>query len=216
MAVAERRLRRREATMAEIVDAAWAQAARVGVGQISLRRLAEDVGMKAPSLYEYFPSKLALYDALFASAAAEYRATTRRLLSESAPERALFEIGSAFLHFAVESPAKYQLVFQRPVPDFVPSPEAFAISQEIEKDFVQAVAQLVEAGEVDKRILERRSLDLMLALSSGLAAQQIANEPGVPVEEGRYTQLYPLAEEMLRTFFAPRTKAGDKRRKSSS
>jgi AcrR family transcriptional regulator len=201
--------------MAEIVAAAWDQAARVGVGQISLRRLAEDVGMKAPSLYEYFPSKLALYDALFASAATEYRATTRRLLAESSPERALFDIGKAFLRFAVESPAKYQLVFQRPVPEFVPSDESFAISQAIEQDFVQAVAHLVEAGEVDKRILDRASLDLMLALSSGLAAQQIANEPGVPVEEGRYTRLFPLAEDMLRTFFAPRTKNRDTRREPS-
>lgn len=201
--------------MAEIVAAAWDQAAQVGVGQISLRRLAEDVGMKAPSLYEYFPSKLALYDALFASAASEYRETTRRLLAESSPERALFDIGAAFLRFAVESPAKYQLVFQRPVPDFVPSDESFAISQAIEQDYVQAVAYLVEAGEVDKRILDRPSLDLMLALSSGLAAQQIANEPGVPVEEGRYTQLFPLAEDMLRTFFAPRTKTRHRRREPS-
>ena len=213
MAVAERRLRRRQATIADIVDAAWAQAAEVGVGQISLRRLAEDVGMRAPSLYEYFPSKLALYDALFASAAGEYRERTRRVLAQSAPTEALRDLGELLLRFALEAPAKYQLVFQRPVPDFVPSAESFAIAQDIEQDFIAAVRMLVDAGDVDGRILEQSALDLMTAIGSGLAAQQIANEPQVSFEEGRWTRLLPMVDDMIRTFFAPQPARTSKRRK---
>lgn len=200
--------------MADIVAAAWKQAGQVGVGQISLRRLADDVGMRAPSLYEYFPSKLALYDALFASAAAEYRGMVRGVLDASPPEQALRRIGELFLRFALESPAKYQLVFQRPVPAFVPSAASFSISQEIEQDFVRAVAAMVEAGEVDKRILEQSSLDLMTALSSGLAAQQIANEPEATFERGRWTRLMPLVDDLIRTFFAP-SKATSRKRRTS-
>ena len=213
MAVVERRLRRRQETISEIVDAAWTQAADVGVGQISLRRLADDVGMRAPSLYEYFPSKLALYDALFAAAAREYREQTKRVLDESEPTRALYEMGELLLRFALEAPAKYQLVFQRPVPDFVPSVESFAISQEIEQDFIAAVRMLVEAGEVDARILEQGSLDLMTAIGSGLAAQQIANEPEASFEDGRWTRLLPMVDDMIRTFFAPRSAGSSKRRR---
>ncbi|MDQ4096145.1 MAG: TetR/AcrR family transcriptional regulator [Actinomycetota bacterium] len=213
MAVAERRLRRRQETISEIVDAAWTQAADVGVGQISLRRLADDVGMRAPSLYEYFPSKLALYDALFAAAATEYREQTKRVLDASEPTRALYELGELLLRFALEAPAKYQLVFQRPVPDFVPSVESFAISQEIEQDFIAAVRMLVEAGEVDARILEQASLDLMTAIGSGLAAQQIANEPEASFSDGRWTRLLPMVDDMIRTFFAPRSAGSSKRRR---
>lgn len=211
MAVEERRLRRRQATMSEIVDAAWDQAADAGVARISLRRLADDIGMRAPSLYEYFPSKLALYDALFAAAAAEYLDRTKRVLAASAPTDALFNLGELLLRFALESPAKYQLVFQRPVPAFVPSAESYAISQEIEQELVTAARLLVDAGEVHERILEREALDLMTALGSGLAAQQIANEPEASFEEGRWTRLLPMVDEMIRVFFAP-LPAADKRR----
>ena len=57
---------RRETTRRAIVAAAWEHAERAGVAGISLRELAADVGMRAPSLYTYFPSKDAIYDAMFA------------------------------------------------------------------------------------------------------------------------------------------------------
>ena len=45
---------------------AWKLAAVDGIGGVSLHALAREVGMRQPSLYEYFDSKLALYDAMFA------------------------------------------------------------------------------------------------------------------------------------------------------
>ncbi len=55
----DRRTRRREATRQEIVDAAWTLAREQGLAGLSLRELARQVGMRAPSLYSYFPSKAA-------------------------------------------------------------------------------------------------------------------------------------------------------------
>lgn len=60
------RRRRREAKIDEIVDAAWSLAQRDGLSAISLRDLAAAVGLRQPSLYVHFSSKLALYDAMFA------------------------------------------------------------------------------------------------------------------------------------------------------
>ena len=60
------RSRRHEATRREILDAAWAQAEELGIAAISLREVAAAVGMRAPSLYTYFASKDAIYDAMFA------------------------------------------------------------------------------------------------------------------------------------------------------
>src|SRR5947208_7948997 len=57
---------RRAAKVATIIDAAWKLAREEGIASVSLHALAREVGMRQPSLYEYFDSKLALYDAMFA------------------------------------------------------------------------------------------------------------------------------------------------------
>src|SRR5258708_873667 len=61
----DRRAERREATKAEILDAAWALVRAEGLAALTLRDLAKSVGMQPPSLYSYFDSKHAIYDAMF-------------------------------------------------------------------------------------------------------------------------------------------------------
>src|SRR5205814_846853 len=63
--IRDRRAERREATKAEILDAAWELVRAEGLAALSLRDLAAKVGMQAPSLYSYFDSKHAIYDAMF-------------------------------------------------------------------------------------------------------------------------------------------------------
>ncbi len=70
---------RREATRREILDAAWAMARESGLTQITLRDVADRVGMQAPSLYGHFASKMAIYDAMFGEAWGEYEATFAQL-----------------------------------------------------------------------------------------------------------------------------------------
>ncbi|HWC12678.1 MAG TPA: helix-turn-helix domain-containing protein [Acidimicrobiales bacterium] len=57
---------RREARRASIIATAWELARSHGIGGLSLHALARAVGIRQPSLYEYFESKLALFDAMFA------------------------------------------------------------------------------------------------------------------------------------------------------
>src|SRR6266702_6317575 len=65
-AAPDRRQARREVKLANILAEAWALARRDGLATISLRELGEAVGLRQPSLYVYFASKLDLYDAMFA------------------------------------------------------------------------------------------------------------------------------------------------------
>ena len=60
-----RRERNREEMRRAILDAARAVMREQGVAALSLREVARRVKLQAPSLYAYFPSKMALYDALF-------------------------------------------------------------------------------------------------------------------------------------------------------
>ena len=66
---------RRDATRARIRDAAWDLARRDGLAAITLREVARRVGMRAPSLYTYFGSKNAMYDAMYADGARQLAET---------------------------------------------------------------------------------------------------------------------------------------------
>src|SRR5579875_3202316 len=66
-AMPDRRQVRREAKRAVIIEEAWRLAHSDGLAAISLRDLADAVGLRQPSLYVYFASKLDLYDAMFAN-----------------------------------------------------------------------------------------------------------------------------------------------------
>src|SRR5437868_14090246 len=62
----DRRAERREATRREILDIAWTIARRDGIAAVTLREVADLMGMRPPSLYSHFESKNAIYDAMFA------------------------------------------------------------------------------------------------------------------------------------------------------
>ena len=71
--------------------AAWDAAREHGLGAITLRDVAERVGMRAPSLYWHFPSKMALYDAMFGQAWRSYLEVQTDLETRlpASPRRAL-------------------------------------------------------------------------------------------------------------------------------
>src|SRR3954466_11561113 len=60
----DRRQRRRLETIEEVLDHAVEIIAEEGVAGLSLGEIARRMGIRPPSLYVYFPSKHALYDAL--------------------------------------------------------------------------------------------------------------------------------------------------------
>jgi len=57
---ADKVTQRREAKVGSIVVSAWTLAREHGIAGVSLHALAREVGMRQPSLYEYFESKHAL------------------------------------------------------------------------------------------------------------------------------------------------------------
>ncbi len=62
----DRRAERYAATRREIIDAAWDLVHQGGLASLAMRDLGSRVGMRAQSLYAYFPSKFAIFDAMFA------------------------------------------------------------------------------------------------------------------------------------------------------
>jgi AcrR family transcriptional regulator len=180
----DRRAERREATKAEILDAAWEVVRAEGLAALSLRDVARRVGMQAPSLYSYFDSKHAIYDAMFAQGVRAY--VDRGLPPVTGDVLQDLRAGMhAFVGFCTEDPARYQLLFQRTIPGFEPSPASFAIA-------IQGL-ELTRARLVEMGLPEPEVLDLMTALGTGLADQQISNDPG----GDRWIRLVDEAMEMF-------------------
>src|ERR1035441_2823692 len=126
-----RRGARHEATKQEILDAAWAMVRAGGLNALSLRALAHDLNMEPQSLYTYFSSKHAVYDHLFAAGNRELLERFARLEPSDDPRPVLRQIAHLFGSFAVDEPARYELLFMRTVPAFEPSPGSYALAVEV-------------------------------------------------------------------------------------
>jgi AcrR family transcriptional regulator len=171
----DRRSQRHAATKRDVVDAAWRLARERGLIGWALRDVADAVGMRAPSLYVYFDSKHALYDAMFAEGNAELLRRIEALVIDVEARRPatadVLKAGARlFLDFCVEDAARYQLLFLRTVPGFEPSDASYALARAV----LDSVATVLAAAGCRAQ----EHVDLWTALVSGLVAQQLSNDPG--------------------------------------
>jgi AcrR family transcriptional regulator len=164
--------KRRESARQEILTAAWEAAHEHGLGALTLRDVAARVGMRAPSLYWHFDSKMALYDAMFGQAWSSYLEVQKELVARPSapPRRVLKTIARTFFEFCVRDPVRHELMNLRSIPRFTPSPEAYAPAVEV---LEQLRCLLMRLG-----ISDETGADLFTALLAGLIDQQLANEPG--------------------------------------
>jgi len=215
----DRRQRRRQETIEEVLDIAAEIMAEQGVAGLSIGEVARRMGIRPPSLYVYFPSKNALYDALFARGARmvmdHVRADEEAHGDVARPlDEVLLNAAQTFVRWSVEHPAYTQLLFWRPVPGFTPSEEAYAPAVEL-VEFSQA-----RFAEMQHRGLLRADVDLddvqrdWTVLISGVISQQMSNAPDEPVGSGRFTAALPgLVEMFVRHYGAkPSVRATSKRR----
>lgn len=177
------RANRRESARQEILEQAWSLARAEGLLGFSLRDLAKRLGMATPSLYSYFDSKHALYDAMFADGCRAFLALDRSPSPDLRTE--LLTSAQRYAAFSQADPVRYQLLFQRTIPGFEPSSETYALAQEAyERDF----GPLRRFG-----LTRQQDLDLITGLVTGLVAQQLANDP----TGDRWVRLIPDTVELL-------------------
>lgn len=156
--------------MASIVDTAWELARAHGIGGVTLHALAREVGIRQPSLYAYFDSKNALFDAMFADGNRQLLERLEALRLPRGPRAAVKAFMRAVAEFALEDTARCLLLFQRPVPGFEPSREAYAYAQ---KALDRAVDVLRAAG-----VESQGDVDCFIAMVAGLMDAQMSNDPG--------------------------------------
>ena len=196
----DRRLLRRQQTTTEALDAAVAIMEEAGVGGLSMSEIARRLGMRQPSLYKYFPSLHAVYDALFARGLERSAAAIQAAIEEG--PRGVVTIrasGRALVRWAVENPALAQLLYWRPVPGFAPTAATFAASVRQMDQLRAAFAAAVQAGVLHPSAASAEAPRLFTIVLSGLISQQMANEPAAGYDTGIFTSLTDAALDM---FFA--------------
>jgi AcrR family transcriptional regulator len=191
-----RRQQNRERTIQDILNTAREIMRENGAASLTMNELARRLAIKPPSLYNYFSGLMDIYDALFRLGFTLWG----KRLTESLGEAQSWqdEVGllmKTYMSFALENPALYQLCFERPVPGFVPSEESLQISFGILHKSYERVSGLIENMDTD--LQPEQVTDLVIAISHGLTAQHMANEPHLPIGQGRYGALIPAALSVL-------------------
>jgi AcrR family transcriptional regulator len=193
-----RREQVREETIEKILSIAREEMQAEGVAALSLGTIARRLGMRPPSLYTYFDSKHAIYDALFRRGFLEFgRRMDERPYQDGTLRENLESLMTTYMRFAQENQDLYQLMFQRPVPGFVPSEESMAVSLGQLNASKEQFAYLLEGEDNTLTIPFEEARDLVIAFEHGLTEMHLANNPDLPVGEGRFGQLIPQAVQIL-------------------
>jgi AcrR family transcriptional regulator len=200
----DRRARRRQETIDEILELAIDIMADEGAAGLTIAELARRLGVRPASIYKYFPSRMSIYDELFRRAAIDARDATRAIIDAAEPGMsAVAAISDTAARWVVAHPMLAQLLIWRPVPQFHPSAEAFAPSQEVFDLMRQALAGAVHTGELGPEAATAEGADMLACLVAGVLTNYMANEPDKPWNQGRFTPLLPRLVDLLRHAFPP-------------
>ena len=161
---------RRQSARATVLAAAWEMVRANGLAALSLRDLARQAGITTPTVYAYFDSKNAIFDAMFGEAAQSFAESKTELVDKGDRYENLMADAQNFIEFCVSDVARYQLLFQHSVPGFSPSPQSYAPA-------VRAL-ELTREHLAGYGVRDPRHVDVWTALLTGLVDQQISNDPG--------------------------------------
>jgi AcrR family transcriptional regulator len=146
-----RRDRVRAATVTEIKDTARRILVADGPDGLSLRAIAREMGMTAPALYRYFPSREDLVIALIAELYGELTGTMEAARDAVDPADApaqLAETSRAFRAWALANPREFALLFGSPIPGIDAQQDdspASAASERFGEVFGALVARIYQA-----------------------------------------------------------------------
>lgn len=175
-----------------------------GVGGLSMSEIARRLGIRQPSLYKYFPSLHAVYDALFARGLARSDAAVLAAAGSRPPGVARIRAGGrAWVRWALDNQALAQLLVWRPVPGFAPTVATFAASIDQMRRLRDELSAAATSGELAPDADSDEALRLYTVVLSGLISQQLANEPGATFEDGSFSALTDPAFDLFFARYTP-------------
>lgn len=204
LSAAERRARNRNEMRAGILDVAREIMREQGIAALNLNEIARRVGITPPALYTYFPGKMALYDALYRMGIRLFREAEEELWRTTQPDwdriRAWFELR---LTLAEQQTDLYHLVFDDPVPGFMPTAESMEEVRKIAHAAVHGITEVIEAGAMDPGLPRERVTDLLFTMRRGIVAEQIGKGRRIQPPD-RFARLIPDVLAVLQTAWQPK------------
>ncbi len=135
--IAERKLRDRQARRAQIISAARRIAELEGWSNVTVRRLSDEISYSQPVLYAHFGSREGILAAVAIEGFEELGLALEKARKRAKRGGTVRSVATAYLAFAVSSPALYEVMFSLslsvPFGDPATPPELrFAFSQLLE------------------------------------------------------------------------------------
>ncbi len=211
----DRRHLRRAETIEHVIDVAVQVMAEQGVAGLSLGEVARRMGIRPPSLYVYFDSKNAVYDAVFARG---WRMVLREAQALVEPDETtdlpayLLQFAESYIRWSLAHPVYSQLMGWRPVPGYEPSAEAYEPAVVVLERGRGVLSQLQTLGLFRPDVDADELMRVWTILATGVITQQLANAPQESFEEGTFTALLPQLVEMYRAHYAPGRRTAPQRR----
>jgi AcrR family transcriptional regulator len=196
---------RRAGTIDRIVAAAREVITEDGAAGLSLGEVARRVGMRTPSLYGYFANRADLCDELFRRGWAAFGLAVAHL----APTRdtdiheLLTEAMDVSVGWALDHPAEAQLMFWRPIAHWQPSPSAYEPAEQVMGTTASSLGGAQRLGLLDPRADLDELVTVWVALVAGVISQQLSNEPGVPLADGRTSRHRGALVRMYADHYSP-------------
>ncbi|MCW2544305.1 MAG: hypothetical protein JWM40_1857 [Frankiales bacterium] len=204
MTVTDRRHLKRAATIDELLEIAIQVMGEQGAGGLSLGEVARRMGIRPPSLYVYFASKNAVYDAVFAMGwrlVGEVMAALPPVNVKADVEASLQPAATNFVRWCIEHPVHAQLMLWRPVPNWEPTPEAFEpaiVTLDLTR---QRLADLQARGMLRDDVPVQELVNAWTVINTGVISRQLANAPHESFEAGSFTQVLPALVSMYATHY---------------
>jgi AcrR family transcriptional regulator len=128
-----------------LLDTASSLLERHGPEALTMRRIAVEAGCSTSVLYTMFGGKAGIAEGLWREGFERLGAALDQVTGADPLER-LAAMGRAYRANALANRSYYAVMFQRPIPGFEPSPEAYEASLEPLRALAGTVADCIQAG----------------------------------------------------------------------
>ena len=199
----ERRQRNHDEMRNGILEVSRAVMREQGIAALNLNEVARRVGITTPALYTYFPGKMALYDALYRMGIRLFREAEEQLWRTTEPNweriQAWFELRLALVE---ANPDLYHMVFDDPIPGFVPAPESMDEVRKIGQAALRGISEVIEAGVMRPHLSATQATDILFTMRRGIVAEHVGKHRRVTPPE-RFARLIPDVLAILQAAWSP-------------
>jgi AcrR family transcriptional regulator len=174
-----------------LLDTASSLLERHGPDALTMRRVAAEAGCSTSVLYTMFGGKAGIAETLWREGFDRLNTALDEATGADPLDR-LAAMGRAYRANALANKSYYAVMFQRPIPGFEPSPEAYAASLKPLHALADAVADCISAG-IFRPEDPSHIAGVLWAATHGAVSLELAGYEGTVDAEHRFNDLTAAA-----------------------